>query len=208
MMIRKLTIAGVLFSIATFASLLHGGEFVNIIAAAAAATNNVAPTPQPAPAPSASCDNCDGTGKLGDGTVSVTCPVCNGTGKRTTGRTPAATAPARKPAALVVPNIVQRAARRGYPVRQGWWTQNGQHLNSYAHLTTGRHAGKYDTAWLKGLTREEINSLHSDDHEGRVNWKYAVRPAKAPAAKAGGRWVMQRFCTGNGCVWRRVWVAN
>jgi DnaJ-class molecular chaperone len=28
------------------------------------------------------CDNCSGTGKLGDGTVSVICPVCNGTGKR------------------------------------------------------------------------------------------------------------------------------
>ena len=28
-----------------------------------------------------SCDNCGGTGKLGDGTVSVECPVCEGTGR-------------------------------------------------------------------------------------------------------------------------------
>jgi hypothetical protein len=27
------------------------------------------------------CENCDGTGRLGDGTVSVECPVCEGTGK-------------------------------------------------------------------------------------------------------------------------------
>lgn len=28
------------------------------------------------------CDNCGGTGKLGDGTISVECPVCEGTGKK------------------------------------------------------------------------------------------------------------------------------
>lgn len=27
------------------------------------------------------CENCAGTGRLGDGTVSVECPVCDGTGK-------------------------------------------------------------------------------------------------------------------------------
>ena len=27
------------------------------------------------------CENCAGTGRLGDGTVSVVCPVCEGTGK-------------------------------------------------------------------------------------------------------------------------------
>ena len=27
------------------------------------------------------CSNCGGSGKLGDGKISVTCPVCNGTGK-------------------------------------------------------------------------------------------------------------------------------
>lgn len=44
------------------------------------------PTPKPPepPSPGDVCDNCRGTGKLGDGVVSVTCPVCNGTGKRTT----------------------------------------------------------------------------------------------------------------------------
>ena len=27
------------------------------------------------------CENCRGTGKLGDGKISVTCQACNGTGK-------------------------------------------------------------------------------------------------------------------------------
>ena len=37
-----------------------------------------APTPPPRPEV---CENCNGTGKVGDGRVSVTCPVCKGTGK-------------------------------------------------------------------------------------------------------------------------------
>lgn len=28
------------------------------------------------------CDNCDGTGKVGDGRIVVTCPACKGTGKK------------------------------------------------------------------------------------------------------------------------------
>ena len=29
------------------------------------------------------CENCDGTGKLGDGRIVTVCPVCKGTGKKT-----------------------------------------------------------------------------------------------------------------------------
>jgi DnaJ-class molecular chaperone len=35
---------------------------------------------QPSPA-SDKCENCDGTGKIGDGRIVMTCPVCKGTGK-------------------------------------------------------------------------------------------------------------------------------
>lgn len=36
-----------------------------------------------APAPASDkCQNCDGTGKIGDGRIVMTCPVCKGTGKR------------------------------------------------------------------------------------------------------------------------------
>lgn len=38
---------------------------------------------QPAPAPvSEDCENCNGTGKVGDGRIMSTCQVCGGTGKR------------------------------------------------------------------------------------------------------------------------------
>jgi len=38
------------------------------------------PTP-PAPASDA-CENCHGTGKLGDGKIAVECPACHGIGKK------------------------------------------------------------------------------------------------------------------------------
>lgn len=44
--------------------------------------SEVAPTPVPPPAPSGVCDNCDGRGYVGDGTIRVKCQPCNGTGKR------------------------------------------------------------------------------------------------------------------------------
>lgn len=39
-------------------------------------------TPTPPPAPSGKCDNCNGTGIIGDGRVKIQCPECKGTGKR------------------------------------------------------------------------------------------------------------------------------
>jgi len=54
-----------------------GSEWIGIIEAASGAAVLTPPT-----APSSDiCENCSGTGKLGDGTVSVECPVCKGTGK-------------------------------------------------------------------------------------------------------------------------------
>lgn len=37
----------------------------------------IAPTPA-----SDSCENCNGTGVIGDGTITHKCPVCGGTGKK------------------------------------------------------------------------------------------------------------------------------
>jgi DnaJ-class molecular chaperone len=38
-------------------------------------------TPSPVPA-SDKCENCDGTGKIGDGRIVMPCPICKGTGKK------------------------------------------------------------------------------------------------------------------------------
>lgn len=36
----------------------------------------------PSPAPNAGeCENCNGTGKIGDGRIVLTCPACRGTGR-------------------------------------------------------------------------------------------------------------------------------
>lgn len=69
----------------SFALPVDAGEYSNLAAGILAMYSKpVVPVPGPAPKPSSVCENCSGTGKLGDGTVSVTCPVCNGTGKTTT----------------------------------------------------------------------------------------------------------------------------
>lgn len=47
--------------------------------------NSPEPSPNPTPTPepdSDICENCNGRGRVGDGTVSTICPVCDGTGKK------------------------------------------------------------------------------------------------------------------------------
>lgn len=72
-----------------------------------------------------------------------------------------------------------------YPVRGGNWTYPG---NSRAellrHLTTdGMHAGRFNRAWLESLSYQELLSLHSDHHEGRVQ-RAASQQASSSAARA------------------------
>lgn len=40
-------------------------------------------TPTPTPPASDQCENCNGTGIIGDGRVKIQCPECRGTGKKT-----------------------------------------------------------------------------------------------------------------------------
>ncbi len=73
--------------------------------------------------------------------------------------------------------------RYQYPVRPAstWYTgPHGRMLGReamVAHLKSGEHAGKFDHAWLDSLTNEKLQSLHSDDHTGAVQWSYVRRPA-------------------------------
>ena len=60
-------------------------------------------------------------------------------------------------------------------------------LSGWQHLNSGQHRGKFDVAWLQTLTWAELQSLHDDDHEGRVKWEHAVRGnAKASPQASGG----------------------
>lgn len=58
----------------------------------------------------------------------------------------------------------------GYPLREKLWSGLPKdRLGAVVHLSTGEHAGKYDLKWLATLRWDELNSLHSDDHEGCVS---------------------------------------
>lgn len=61
--------------------------------------------------------------------------------------------------------------RVGYPLRGNLWTG----CQDWTHLTRGEHAGQFPTDWLKTLTPGEVQSLHSDAHEGRVHTEYVPK---------------------------------
>lgn len=68
----------------------------------------------------------------------------------------------------------------GYPIRGNWWSVDGRwrptRTRLIAHLSSSNHG--FSSSFLNGLTLEELHSLHSDDHEGRVQMAY-VNPSKA-----------------------------
>lgn len=110
-----------------------------------------------------------------------------------------ATAPATKDVTAATPEDVTAPAPAeteepeygypSYPVRGNWWSG----CPDWRHLTVGEHVGKFDPTWLSQLSNAEVQSLHSDDHENKVQWDFVVRgvkptppaqakaPAKAPA---------------------------
>lgn len=136
----------------------HAGEFVSLISAAAAATASPAPLPPaPAPAPSGECDNCNGTGKLGDGTVFVPCPVCGGDGvKGQPGGTAESVSKAAPP--VVKPLVV---VKQPGPM----WNQNG-HSATVDHLVN-EHG--IDRATASRMTREQRDIAHSNAHNSARN---------------------------------------
>jgi hypothetical protein len=87
-------------------------------------------------------------------------------------------------------------AKHNYPLRGSWWSG----CSSWQHLTVGEHRGKFDHEWLKSLSYAELQSLHSDDHDGTLKELFVKRPTgfQNPAPKAtsncpGGVCPPQRF---------------
>jgi hypothetical protein len=80
------------------------------------------------------------------------------------------------------PAVVAKAelVRTGYPVHPTRWTYPGE---IHAHLKSGQHAGKWPSWWIDTLTRQQAESLHDSDHEGRVDWSY-VPGRSSPAVTA------------------------
>lgn len=105
-------------------------------------------------------------------TPSVLLPLFDGRGELP----PPRDGPPLRRTTSTLPRSVQRQTQGAYyPTRGGWWTGCG----SWHHLTLGRHRGKFDHQYLRSLSWSELQSLHSDDHEGRVKWQYVVRPFRS-----------------------------
>jgi hypothetical protein len=69
-----------------------------------------------------------------------------------------------------------------YPIRDKatWWSGcPSDRFSAIAHLSSGDHAGLFDAAWLSTLSLEELQSLHSDHHDGCVD---ETRIKRAPLA--------------------------
>ena len=67
--------------------------------------------------------------------------------------------------------VFVEAPKVSYPVRNLWWTVNGKYPEKeemIEHLQTGMHRGKFSVEYLSSLTKQELHSLHSDDHENKV----------------------------------------
>lgn len=64
-----------------------------------------------------------------------------------------------------------------YPLRGSWWSVGSNWRPSHAQLVShlsgaSAHRGKFELAWLQSLSAAELNSVHSDDHEGRLKGQY------------------------------------
>jgi len=67
--------------------------------------------------------------------------------------------------------MAKQVKRVKYPLRSAWWTG----CNDWRHLANFHvHRNKFDREWLQLLTWGELQSLHSDDHEDKVQWRFVV----------------------------------
>lgn len=138
----------------------EGGRYLSAIAVAVGSTAGGKVNPAPAPSPSGTCDNCNGTGRLGDGTVSVDCPLCVD-GKVTSA---AACSPA-KPAEIITKRSEGQPAKstKGVVVVKQpgpMWYQNG-HSATVDHLV---NVHGYDRATVMQMTARQRDIAHSNAH--------------------------------------------
>lgn len=101
----------------------------------------------------------------------------------------------------------------GYPLRQKLWSGLPKdRLGAVVHLSTGDHAGVFDLKWLATLSWAELNSLHSDHHDGCVS--PAAKLAKPivpapPKATVAAPQPQSLTAPQASCAWRwngRQWV--
>jgi hypothetical protein len=95
----------------------------------------------------------------------------------------------KKPREVVKPEVKpeSKPAKTGYPINNrpryhrkvGGRNVAESDEELVQHFQTGEHAGKFPVDWLRGLAREEKESLHTDAHEGKVQWDYVLGTDKS-----------------------------
>lgn len=138
---------------------VEAGRYLSAIAVAVGSTAGGKVDPAPKPTPSGECDNCNGTGRLGDGTVSVDCPLCVD-GKVN----PAVACRPAKPAETTsaVRSVQPAKSTRPVVVKQPgpMWLQNG-HSATVDHLV---NVHGIDRATASRMTQAERDISHSNAH--------------------------------------------
>lgn len=92
---------------------------------------------------------------------------------------------ATNPSRLDVAFDILEAKDIGYPVRGNYWSVGSNWSPSreqveYHLLYSSAHAGKFSKSYLDQLDWRELQSLHSDDHEGRVKWASVEKQVTTP----------------------------
>lgn len=89
------------------------------------------------------------------------------------------------PSQIKVAFDVLEAKDIGYPIRGNYWSVgsnwNPSRSQVIYHLQYGgQHTGKFTRGYLDQLSLNELQSLHSDDHESRVKWASVEKKKSAP----------------------------
>lgn len=94
-------------------------------------------------------------------------------------------------------SVATPAERVRYPIRGSWWSG----CPNWQHMDSGQHRGTFDRAWLQSLSWEELQSLHSDDHENRTKWNSIVfsNPSTQPFALVSSTTHGDSCPMGGGC---------
>ncbi len=105
---------------------------------------------------------------------------------------------------IVVTNkviVVTNSVASGYYVRGGiqyWVYIGGQpHRATVQHLMSGERTDMFDETWLRTLSQEDLDWLHSHAHANRVDWSVAKR----------SKWRTERVCINGVCTLRRVRIS-
>lgn len=83
--------------------------------------------------------------------------------------------------------IANTSRSSSYPSHSPRWgivgANNSDKETYVRHLLTGQHANKFSETWLRTLTLKQLRSLHDDDNERKVKWKYVRRSTYCPTGR-------------------------